>query len=237
MQTFEEVRNRTPADPNKPAPEATLPQPAWDAVLRDAVQGLRPPYTPQSPAPMASGHPPPGLGHWRPPLGPTTTTPGEGRARARGGQGTERDTQARGRGRAPSEGQTPIGTGHRKRHNVGAGNHPRTRKGQVRGPRRRERGHHGRRQDPHPWKGIPRRRDQRRLTPADPARVPAAHTPNTRRQSTNQTPYRTHQRTPTSHPKPHRRWRAHLQGRNGLNPQRKPLGHHRPAYHHALTAR
>ena len=37
---------RTPADPNKATPEAIMPQAAWEALLRDAVQGLRPPYTP-----------------------------------------------------------------------------------------------------------------------------------------------------------------------------------------------
>ena len=110
--------------------------------------GPPPPLHPPSPPPMAPGHPSPGLGHRRPPPH-QTTTPGRERARARGGHGTERDTQARGHGRAPSEGQVPIGTGHRKRHNVGAGNHPRARKGQEWGPRCRERGHHGGHQDPH----------------------------------------------------------------------------------------
>ena len=31
-----------------PKPEAIMPQAAWEALLRDAVQGLRPPYTPQA---------------------------------------------------------------------------------------------------------------------------------------------------------------------------------------------
>ena len=48
MHTFEEVRTRTPANPNEAAPEASMPQAAWEALLRDAVQGLRPPYTPQA---------------------------------------------------------------------------------------------------------------------------------------------------------------------------------------------
>ena len=48
VHTFEEVRTRTPADPNEAAPEAIMPQVAWEALLRDAVQGLRPPYTPQA---------------------------------------------------------------------------------------------------------------------------------------------------------------------------------------------
>ena len=46
VHTFEEVRTRTPADPMEAAPEAIMPQAAWEALLHDAVQGLRPPYTP-----------------------------------------------------------------------------------------------------------------------------------------------------------------------------------------------
>ena len=48
VHTFEEVRTCTPADPNEAAPEAIMPQAAWEALLRDAVQGLRSPYTPQA---------------------------------------------------------------------------------------------------------------------------------------------------------------------------------------------
>ena len=48
VHTFEEVRTRTPADPNEAAPQAIMPQAAWEALLRDAVQGLRPPYTPEA---------------------------------------------------------------------------------------------------------------------------------------------------------------------------------------------
>ena len=48
VHTFEEMRTRSPADPKEAAPEAVMPQAAWEALLRDAVQGLRPPYTPQA---------------------------------------------------------------------------------------------------------------------------------------------------------------------------------------------
>ena len=48
VHTFEEVRTRTPAHPNEVAPEASMPQAAWEALLRDAVQGFCPPYTPQA---------------------------------------------------------------------------------------------------------------------------------------------------------------------------------------------
>ena len=45
---FEEMRSRTPANPNEAAPETIMPQAASEALLRDAVQGLRPPYSPQA---------------------------------------------------------------------------------------------------------------------------------------------------------------------------------------------
>ena len=48
MHTFEEVRTRTLANPNEAAPEAIMPQAAWEALLRHGVQSLRPPYTPQA---------------------------------------------------------------------------------------------------------------------------------------------------------------------------------------------
>ena len=48
VHTFEEMRTRTPADPNEAAPEAIMSQAAWEALLCDAVQGIRLPYTPQA---------------------------------------------------------------------------------------------------------------------------------------------------------------------------------------------
>ena len=48
VHTFEEIRTRTPANLKDAAPEAAMPQVAWEALLRDAVQGLRPPYSPQT---------------------------------------------------------------------------------------------------------------------------------------------------------------------------------------------
>ena len=68
VHNFGEIRTRTPADPNQPAPEAIMPQAAWEAVLWDAIQGLDPPYTPQTlrqwlqathPQAWAIGAPPP----------------------------------------------------------------------------------------------------------------------------------------------------------------------------------
>ena len=48
VHTFEEMHTRSPAVPNEGASEAIMPQAAREALLRDAVQGLRPPYTPQA---------------------------------------------------------------------------------------------------------------------------------------------------------------------------------------------
>ena len=48
IHTFEEILTRTPANPNETAPEAVMPQTAWEALLQEAVQGLRRPYTPDT---------------------------------------------------------------------------------------------------------------------------------------------------------------------------------------------
>ena len=42
------TRTRTPANPNEAALEAVMPQAAWEALLREAVKGLRRPYTPET---------------------------------------------------------------------------------------------------------------------------------------------------------------------------------------------
>ena len=58
VHTFEEVCTRTPANLNEAAPEASMPQAAKEALLRDAVQGLRPPLTPQALRPgLQATHP------------------------------------------------------------------------------------------------------------------------------------------------------------------------------------
>ena len=106
VHTFEEIRTHTPANPNEAALEASMPQAAWEALYRDAVQGLRL-LNPCNPLPVAPDPPPPGMGHWRPsrpPAHPTTTTPDRERARARERQGKGKDTPARGRGEAQGSG-------------------------------------------------------------------------------------------------------------------------------------
>ena len=88
VHTCEELRSRTPTDPNEAPLEAIMPQAAWEALLRDAVQGLRPPYTPRTlrqwlqathPQAWASGAPPPPYHHH---TGRGKDT-GKGRARGR----------------------------------------------------------------------------------------------------------------------------------------------------------
>ena len=153
-----------------------MPQAAWEALLRDAVQGLRPPYTPQAlrqwlqathPKAWAIGTPsPPCHHHTR--KGKNT---GKGRARDRQGHSSKR---AR---RGPKWGQAPIGTGRRKGSNVGAGNHPTTRKGQERGPRHGGQGLHGKRHDPHPGRAYHDGGTSAVSPPPNAARLPGAHPP------------------------------------------------------------
>ena len=77
VHTFKEICTRTRANPNEAAPEAIMPQAACEALPRDAVQGLRPPYTPQT------------LRQWLQATHPQGSaigaTPGKGRARDREG--------------------------------------------------------------------------------------------------------------------------------------------------------
>ena len=93
VHTFEVIRTRTPANPNKAALEALMRQEAWEALLRDAVQGLCPTYTPPTlrrwlqathPQAWAIGAPqaPPRPHHYQTGKGNGT---GKGRARDRKG--------------------------------------------------------------------------------------------------------------------------------------------------------
>ena len=161
MHTFEEICTRTPANPNEAAPEAATPQAASEALLWDAVQAPRPPYTPETlrrwlqttyPQAWATGAPQP------PPPHATTTTPG--RERAKGGPA------ARGRGEAQGSRQAPTGTGHLGRHNTGARNHQ---KGQEKeGPGAVAQSERAQRRAPGRThrKGTPQRKDHHRPTPS-----------------------------------------------------------------------
>ena len=223
VHTFEEMRTRTPADLNEAAPNAIMPQAAWEALLRDAVQGLRPPLHPSSPPQMAPGHPPPGLGHRRPlptPPPPDQEGEGQGQGEGKGHQGALRQEGTEGpqvKARTHWDGapeETPHGGRQRPKNQEGAGAGTKARR--KRTPRQTPR--------PTPRKGIPRRGDQRRPTPTEGPTTPGGACPNTHRRSKHRTPYGSQQRTPTSHRKPHGEWRAHLHGESEPHPQRKPQG-------------
>ena len=87
VHTFEEICTRTPANPNKAAPEAIMLQAAWEALLQDGVQGLRRSHTPETlrrwlqttlPQAWAMGAPQP------PPL-PHQHHTGKGKGKGKGG--------------------------------------------------------------------------------------------------------------------------------------------------------
>ena len=84
VHTFEEVRTRTPADPNEAAPEAIMPQAAWEALAGTRSRASAPP-TPHEPSANGSRPPDPRPGPAAPPPHPTTTTPGREGAQERGG--------------------------------------------------------------------------------------------------------------------------------------------------------
>ena len=223
VHTFEEMRTRIPAEPNKAAPEAIMAQAAWEALLRDAVQGLRPPYTPQALCQWLQATHPQGLGH-RSPL-PTPPPPhqereGEGQGEGKGHQGALRQEGTEGpqvragthRDRAPEETQHGGRIPPKNQEGAGAG----TETKRNRAPRQTPR--------PTPGKGIKRRGDQRGPTPTERRTTPGGAPPNTHRRRKHRTPYRSHQRTPTGHRKPNGEWRAHLHGENGPHPQRRLQG-------------
>ena len=60
---------------------------------------------------------------------------------------------------------------------MGAGNHPRTRKGRERGPRHGGKGHHGKRHDPHPGRAYHDGGTSTAPPPPNAPRLPGAHPP------------------------------------------------------------
>ena len=176
---------------------------AWEALLCDAVQGLRPPYTPQALRQWLQATRPVGLGRRRPlPTPPLPPPPhqeggGQGQGKCKGHQGALRHEGTEGpkvragthRDRTPEE--TPHGGRKPSKNQEGAGAGTKARR--KRAPRQTPR--------PTPRKGIPRRGDQRRPTPTERPTTPGGAPPNTHRRSKHRTPYGSHQRTPTSHKK------------------------------------
>ena len=174
-----------------------MPQVAWEALLRDAVQGPCPPYDPQALRRwLQATHPQAWAISAPPPSPPPPHREGEGHLQ--GGGRRQQGTLRQG----ATEGKALIGTVHGKRHNVGAGNHQRTRKGQERGPRHRGRGHHGRRRNPHPGKANHDGGTSAAPPLANVVRLPRTHTPNAHRRSKNLTPHQspahTHQAPETT---------------------------------------
>ena len=182
VHTFEEMRSRTPADPNEAALEAIMPQAAWGALLRDVVQGLRRPYTPQAlcqwlkathPKAWAIGAPSPPRHHH------TKQGEGQGQGEGKGQQGALRQEDTEGpqvragthRDRAPEETHHGGRKPPKNEEGAGAG----TEAQRKRAPRQTPR--------PTPRKGIPRRGDQHRPTPTERRTTPAGAPPNTHRRN------------------------------------------------------
>ena len=195
------------------------------------------PPTPPKPSANGSRSPTPRPGLSAPSPHPATTTPGRGRAK---GKGRARDSKGHSGKRArrgPKLGQAPIETGHRKRHNMGAANHPRTRKGQERGPRHRGKGHHGRRHDPHPGRAYQDGGISAAPPPPNAARLPGAHLPaRTAEASIGRRTDHTTAHPPAS--RNHTGVEGHTYtGRTGYTHRGSRKEGCRAAYHHDLTAR
>ena len=107
---------------------------------------------------------------------------------------------------------------------MGAGNHPRTRKGRERGPRHGGKGHHGKRHDPHPGRAYHDGGTSAAPPLPNARQLPGAHPPtHTAEASIGRCTDHTSAHPP-AHRAPHGEWRAHLHGENGPQPQRNPQG-------------
>ena len=225
VHTFEEIRARTPANLNEAALDANMPQAAWEALLRDVVLALCPPYTPQTlrrwlqaTHPQAWAIRAPQAAPSTPPL-PHQEGKGHGQKEDKGQKGTL--------WHGGKEGPKVMG---RRPQGQGTGSDTTWEQDTTHGPRR------GRNRDRGAEKEVTttgtRAHKQEGhattegTTPPHPQRAPhdpsEAHAPNTRRENMNRTPYGPHGFTPTSHQKSHRGRGAHLHGEEGLHPQRKP---------------
>ena len=120
---------------------------------------------------------------------------------------------------------------------MGAGNHPRTRKGRERGPRHGGKGHHGRRQDPHPGRAYHDRGNQTAPPPPNTPRHPGAHPPT---RTTEASIGRRADHT-SAHPPAtgnHKENGGHTYtGKTGHTHRGSRRKRRRTAHHHALTAR
>ena len=120
---------------------------------------------------------------------------------------------------------------------MGAGNHPRNRKGRERGPRHGGKGHHGRRHDPHP--GRARHDGGTSAAPAPPntPRHPGAHPPtHTTEASIGRRADHTSAHPPATGNHTENGGHTYT-GRTGHTHRGSRWERHRTAHHHALTAR
>ena len=120
---------------------------------------------------------------------------------------------------------------------MGAGNHPRTRKGQERGPRRGGKGHHGRRHDPHPGRACHNGETSTAPPPPNAQRPPGAQPPT----RTAEASIRRRTDHTSAHPPAtgnHTGNGGHIYtGRTGHIHRGSRSERRRTAHHHALTAR
>ena len=120
---------------------------------------------------------------------------------------------------------------------MGAGNHPRTRKAQQRGPRHGGKGHHGKSHDPHPGRAYHDGGTSAASPRLNTARLPGAHPP------TRTAEARIRRRTghTSAHPPAtgnHTGDGRHTcTGRTGHIHRRSRRERRRTAHHHPLTAR
>ena len=120
---------------------------------------------------------------------------------------------------------------------MGAGNHPRTRKGQERGPRRGGKGHHSKRHDPHPGRAYQDGGTSAAPPPPNAARLPGARPPTRTAEAS------IGRRTdhPSAHPPATRNHTGNgghtYTGRTGHTRRGSCRENRRTAHHHALTAR
>ena len=120
---------------------------------------------------------------------------------------------------------------------MGAGNHPRTRKGPERGPRHREKGHHGRRHDPHPGREYHDWGTSAAPPPPDTPRHPGTHPPtHTTEASIGRCADPTSAHPPATGNHTENGGHTYT-GRTGHTHRGSRRERRRTAHHHALTAR
>ena len=120
---------------------------------------------------------------------------------------------------------------------MGAGNHPRTRKGQERGPRHGRKGHHGKRHDPNPGRAYHDGGTSAAPPPPIAARLPGVHPPTrTAQASIGRRTDHTSAHPPATGNHTGKGGHTYT-GRTGHTHRGSRRERRRTAHHHALTAR